>query len=143
MKKSLICILLPFSATNAFCPGAGGQLSKTTRDSRPRSSTAVSNQESSIDPSSSSSSLLETENFDQNQPPNNDEANIIMSKALPFLPCPPVLRDSNFAGNVGFDPLGFAQSTEQLWHYREAEIKHARLAMLVRSSGLTAILSHG
>lgn len=42
----------------------------------------------------------------------------------------PVLADCPFAGNVGFDPLHLAKSREQLWRYREAEIKHARLAML-------------
>jgi hypothetical protein len=55
-----------------------------------------------------------------------------MSEAIPFLKCPEVLKDSDLAGNVGFDPLGFATSRDQLWNYREAEVKHARLAMLVR-----------
>ena len=34
------------------------------------------------------------------------------------------------AGDVGFDPLGFAKDSQSLMYYREAEIKHARLAML-------------
>jgi len=34
------------------------------------------------------------------------------------------------AGDVGFDPLGFSKSKGDLNYYREAEIKHARLAML-------------
>jgi len=54
----------------------------------------------------------------------------LMSESIPFLKCPPVLLESNLAGNVGFDPLGLASSEEQLIDYREAEIKHARLAML-------------
>lgn len=53
-----------------------------------------------------------------------------MSESIPFLKCPPVLAESSLAGNVGFDPLGLATSEEQLNDYREAEIKHARLAML-------------
>jgi len=53
-----------------------------------------------------------------------------MSESIPFVKCPAVLLESNLAGNVGFDPLGFANSNEQLLEYREAEIKHARLAML-------------
>ena len=32
---------------------------------------------------------------------------------------------------MGFDPLGYANNREILFEYREAEIKHARLAMLV------------
>jgi len=53
-----------------------------------------------------------------------------MSESIPFFECPKVLQDSDLAGNVGFDPLGLAKNKEQLWNYREAEIKHARLAML-------------
>jgi len=54
----------------------------------------------------------------------------LMSESIPFLKCPAVLLESNLAGNVGFDPLGFASNNEQLLEYREAEVKHARLAML-------------
>lgn len=53
-----------------------------------------------------------------------------MSEAVPFLACSSVLQASELAGNVGFDPLGLSKSKEELWEYREAEIKHARLAML-------------
>lgn len=51
------------------------------------------------------------------------------STAMPFMARPPAL-DGSMAGDVGFDPLGFAKSEEDLMNYREAEIKHARLAML-------------
>jgi hypothetical protein len=54
---------------------------------------------------------------------------ITMSKALPFQERPPML-DGSMAGDAGFDPVGFAKSKEDLMNYREAEIKHARLAML-------------
>lgn len=54
----------------------------------------------------------------------------VMSESIPFLKCPQVLLQSDLAGNVGFDPLGLANNEEQLKDYREAEIKHARLAML-------------
>jgi hypothetical protein len=53
-----------------------------------------------------------------------------MSESIPFWACPKVLQESDLAGNVGFDPLNFAKNKDQLWEYREAEIKHARLAML-------------
>lgn len=53
-----------------------------------------------------------------------------MSVAIPFLARPPIL-DGELAGDVGFDPLGFAKNRESLWELREAEVKHARLAMLV------------
>jgi len=57
------------------------------------------------------------------------DKNAIMSEALPFLTRPLVLT-GELPGDVGFDPLGFAKSREDLLNYREAEIKHARLAML-------------
>jgi hypothetical protein len=44
----------------------------------------------------------------------------------------PPLLDGSLAGDRGFDPLGFITSKEDLIWYREAEMKHARLAMLVR-----------
>jgi len=51
------------------------------------------------------------------------------SASLPFLPRPQYL-DGSLAGDVGFDPLNFAKSSSSLLNYREAEVKHARLAML-------------
>ena len=55
-----------------------------------------------------------------------------MSQALPFLKCPIILTEnSDVPGNVGFDSLGFVQDKDDLIAYQEAEIKHARLAMLV------------
>ncbi|GKY99528.1 hypothetical protein MPSEU_000906900 [Mayamaea pseudoterrestris] len=42
---------------------------------------------------------------------------------------PPVL-DGTYPGDYGFDPLGFVRTKDDLEWYREAEIKHARLAML-------------
>jgi Chlorophyll A-B binding protein len=58
------------------------------------------------------------------------------SVAIPFLACPPVLSGCSLAGNVGFDPMGLAKSHDDLLMYSEMEIKHARLAMLVRTPQL-------
>lgn len=52
-----------------------------------------------------------------------------MSMALPFMPRPSALT-GQLPGDVGFDPLGFAKTEADLMNYREAEVKHARLAML-------------
>jgi len=53
----------------------------------------------------------------------------VMSESLPFMERPAALTGA-LAGDVGFDPLGFAKSEADLMNYREAEVKHARLAML-------------
>jgi len=42
----------------------------------------------------------------------------------------PGARGSGLAGDVGFDPFGFAQTQDELLKYRDAELKHSRLAML-------------
>jgi len=52
-----------------------------------------------------------------------------MSQSMPFMVRPMAL-DGSMAGDVGFDPLGFAKDSASLNNYREAEIRHARLAML-------------
>ena len=51
------------------------------------------------------------------------------SQSIPFLRRPQHLTQE-YAGDVGFDPLNLATSREQLTYYREAEVKHGRLAML-------------
>jgi len=51
------------------------------------------------------------------------------SMSMPFMERPLAL-DGTVAGDVGFDPLGFAKTKQDLLNYREAEVKHARLAML-------------
>merc|ERR1719456_2048038 len=38
--------------------------------------------------------------------------------------------DKTLAGDMGFDPLQLSDSPDKLAWYREAEIKHSRLAML-------------
>jgi len=48
---------------------------------------------------------------------------------FPMLLAPSAL-DGTYAGDVGFDPLNLAKDKNTLAYMREAEIKHARLAML-------------
>eukprot|EP00536_Pseudo-nitzschia_multiseries_P006316 jgi/Psemu1/14959/gm1.14959_g len=57
------------------------------------------------------------------------EAPKVYSKSLPFMEQPAAL-DGSYAGDVGFDPLNFAKDEKWLLSMREAEMKHARLAML-------------
>jgi light-harvesting complex I chlorophyll a/b binding protein 1 len=49
------------------------------------------------------------------------------AKSLPFMPQPPALV--GYAGDVGFDPVGFSNLVDIKW-LREAELKHSRVAML-------------
>uniref|UniRef100_A0A0G4FL36 Uncharacterized protein n=1 Tax=Chromera velia CCMP2878 TaxID=1169474 RepID=A0A0G4FL36_9ALVE len=66
-----------------------------------------------------------------------------MSQALPFLPQPQDLN-GEMAGDVGFDPLGFSSyyrdpqnpSWFKLEYFREAEVKHGRIAMLAALGAL-------
>jgi len=52
------------------------------------------------------------------------------SDALPWAARPTGLDIIELPGDRGFDPLNLAKSEEEILSYREAEIKHARLAML-------------
>jgi hypothetical protein len=52
------------------------------------------------------------------------------SAPLFLIPANSVCGDSGMVGDKGFDPLGFATSMEKLRIYKEAELKHGRLAML-------------
>jgi hypothetical protein len=51
------------------------------------------------------------------------------SKAVPFLKQPALLNGS-MVGDVGFDPFDLAENPTLLENYREAEIRHCRIAML-------------
>lgn len=64
-------------------------------------------------------------------PPKYEKKLPLKIKWLPFGNFnAPALLDGTFAGDVGFDPLHLSRSKEGLYWMREAEIKHARLAML-------------
>jgi hypothetical protein len=96
------------SSANAFAPAT------RTTGSTPTSDTVLNSQEDS----SGTPDI-----------PTPEAPDLLMSEALPWMERPPAL-DGTLAGDVGFDPLGFAKGTEQLYSMREAEVKHARLAML-------------
>jgi hypothetical protein len=54
--------------------------------------------------------------------------NMAKSQAIPFLKQPALL--DGMVGDAGFDPLDLAENTVLLENYREAEIRHCRIAML-------------
>merc|ERR1711966_158608 len=63
-----------------------------------------------------------------------DEAAAVIEEAPAPPPLPKIktmmVGDKTLAGDFGFDPLQIADNSEKLAFYREAEVKHARLAML-------------
>lgn len=67
--------------------------------------------------------------------------NADMSASLPFLRRPELL-DGSLPGDRGFDPFNFSSDASALSWYRNAEIKHARLAMLATVGWPIAELSH-
>ena len=50
--------------------------------------------------------------------------------------------DGSLAGDVGFDPFGISKSKKTLYWMREAEVKHARLAMLAAAGWPLSELWH-
>lgn len=76
--------------------------------------------------------------------PKKQEDNAFAATALKFgalKPNSPLLT-SNLVGNKGFDPLNIAQDAGLLRQYREAEIKHGRLAMLASVGWVASELLH-
>ena len=54
----------------------------------------------------------------------------------------PKVLDGELPGDVGFDPLGFSKNKNTLYWMREAELKHARLAMLAAAGWPLSELYH-
>lgn len=108
----------------------------TTRNSRitTKTTSSVFAVEPEVDDSTEDElekvSLLEQQELEEEAACRPTQYGKKLSESIPFLECPKVLRESTLVGNVGFDPLQLAQNQEQLMEYREAEIKHSRLAML-------------
>jgi hypothetical protein len=71
--------------------------------------------------------LMNMERFGDSEGGNNDVRFALESG---LLKPDSVLVDNIMVGNKGFDPAGFAKDAETLNQYREAELKHGRLAML-------------
>lgn len=67
---------------------------------------------------------------DGGDPSTPAAAAMTTSLALPGQPRPVGLNSVAIAGDRGFDPLGLGKDKQTILNYRNAEIKHARLAML-------------
>jgi hypothetical protein len=60
-----------------------------------------------------------------------------------LIPATSVVGDGKMVGDKGFDPMGLATSMQKLNNYREAELKHCRLAMLAALGWPVAELLQG
>ncbi len=69
--------------------------------------------------------------------PSSTALNVEKSPSLPFLPYPENCK--GYVGDVGFDPLGIS-SYVPMDYLREAELKHARIAMLAWTGWVTVDL---
>lgn len=66
----------------------------------------------------------------------------VLPRAIPFLPEPGYRAfAANVSGDAGFDPLNLCSDVTKFVDYREAELKHGRLAMLVAVAWPVAELS--
>lgn len=77
--------------------------------------------------------VLDPLNIYSNKAQVNED--VVMSKAVPFLPRPISLNINDedgeeLAGDYGFDPFNFADTPNNLIWQRQAELKHSRIAML-------------
>jgi len=131
-KMKLACaIAFLASPVAAFAPSSNVRLSTTTtslnklpvdKEVEVESREEMSNVERGLD--DLSQAMIDSVNVNQ-----KNKASEASSEALPFT-SRPLMLDGTLAGDAGFDPLGLAQTKDDLWTYREAEIKHARIAML-------------
>jgi len=73
---------------------------------------------------------LDSEEVDSRGQRYDDVRQRELPRALPFVPEPGYRKfAANVVGDAGFDPLGFCTDLSKFAQYREAEIKHGRLAM--------------
>ena len=107
--RSFLIAALAFAGADAFAPGAAlprpASTARAGLSARPRSTLNMQVQE-------------------------DDK---VAETPVPIPPRPRAARkvmDGTMAGDKGFDPAGFATSVPKLRIYREAELKHGRLAML-------------
>lgn len=117
-------------------PGHGSS-SSSSRSSREgfsfiKTQRLASTIKSSFSPNGNGSDNDDTEDFSTSTSINKEQQEEKLpkySQSIPFLARPKHLK-LELAGDVGFDPLNFCQNRDLLLEYREAEIKHSRLAML-------------
>jgi hypothetical protein len=134
MKFSAVLVASLAATTQAFAPARSSvskPLSAATLEAPAKEDAApVAVEEVTSDMGVEKDWPVDGENFvkdsDRIMPGRyNDLENSI---AIPFLPRPTLL-DGTHAGDYGFDPLGFSEKYD-LYNMQEAEIRHARLAML-------------
>lgn len=123
MKTTLMIVLLPLSTAGAFevqsRSSVPTRFATTTTSTTAMSALKVASNGNAWDESLMTlSSANSTSSDDLMSPPPPPRKEVVMSPSIPFLECPSVLVDCDLAGNVGFDPFGFARTKEDLMLYR-------------------------
>ena len=118
MKFSATILLASLASASAFTTPMASNTVTSLRMSEPTPEDAIADEP-----------IAQEDPYAVDKPLFASDSSAEMSMALPFMERPSVL-DGSSPGDVGFDPLGFAKTEQDLMNYREAEIKHARLAML-------------
>lgn len=126
-------VLSSLAASSAFTPPTPAALAKAT------SSCAIRMSEVLEDPPIAEPPLSPPVESVSSEPPAPKLPS--MSVAIPFLSRPPLLN-GRLAGDFGFDPMGFADTEENLAFYANAEVKHARIAMLAAAGWPLAEMWH-
>lgn len=124
MKNSAVIALalsLTLHSTSSFAPSAA--------TIRPRSMARMAETEAKEAPEAMDLNLEEMQEMFE-EADKSFAGKVRESEAIPWSPRPVGLDAAKLAGDRGFDPLGFAKDRATLIKYREAEIKHSRLAML-------------
>jgi Chlorophyll A-B binding protein. len=124
LAASILSFLLSQATTAAFAPV---QYTSSMRSGLISGSRIMSSQEPLQQQEQETSSIASVAVEDDDKVQVTDDLPQ-MSTSMPFMARPAALTGA-LAGDVGFDPLGFAKTEADLMNYREAEVKHARLAM--------------
>lgn len=113
-----LCIIAALASVGAFSP-----VGRTTRMTRAFTSTE--------EPMVEAAATFAMEEEAPPAPPAPVAPRRLNAKWLPVGGVlAPAALDGTLAGDVGFDPIGFAKNRNSLLWMREAELKHSRLAML-------------
>jgi hypothetical protein len=131
MMFNAIVLLAFLNGASSFALNKGNMISRSVRVYSSVDEGVSTSEEGTVTfPDVSDSTTARTASREFVPPPAVKKA-ALKAEWLPILNMDaPTNLDGSLAGDVGFDPLNFSSSRKTLYWMREAETKHARLAML-------------